>query len=193
MTLDAQQALVKGEQSLVDFEDVVVPVGNEILHDDVELAGMGEGKTCFPQHLPCLLQGEFQSHSKGHGGGLGWLVVDIRADFGEQFAVNVGLFVTLGVSHALLVDFPQQHLGKTLVQFAKGFVQTGGCRGAGGRHTLRFLHGHRGHSHPAALSLPAIGVGIHIAVIDVGGNVGTSRTPPPKTPARASAPAERPA
>jgi len=33
MRSSSQQALVKGEQRLVDFEDVVVPVGDEILHD----------------------------------------------------------------------------------------------------------------------------------------------------------------
>ena len=133
---------------------------------------MGEGKARLSQHLPGLLQRQFQSHGKGHGGELGGFIVDIRADLGEQLAVDVGPFVTLCVSHAPLVDLPQQHLRKALIQFAEGLVQTGGRHGTGGRHTLRFLHGHGGHSHPAALGLPAVGVGIHIAVIDVRGNVG---------------------
>ena len=47
----AQQALIKGEQSLVDFKNVVVPVGDEILHDDIELAGVGEGKARLFQQL----------------------------------------------------------------------------------------------------------------------------------------------
>lgn len=50
-------ALVKGEQCLVNLENVVVPVGNKILHDDVELAGMGKGKASLLQHLPYLLHG----------------------------------------------------------------------------------------------------------------------------------------
>ena len=45
----AQQTLVKGEESLVDLKDVVVPVGNEILYDDVEFAGMGKGKASLLQ------------------------------------------------------------------------------------------------------------------------------------------------
>ena len=36
-SLRSEQALVKGEQRLVDLEDIVVPVLNEILNDDVKL------------------------------------------------------------------------------------------------------------------------------------------------------------
>ena len=39
--LYSNQALVKGEQRLVDFKDVVVPMLHKILHDDVEFIGMG--------------------------------------------------------------------------------------------------------------------------------------------------------
>ena len=39
-TLRSEQALVKGKQSLVDLEDIVVPVLNEILNDDVKLVGV---------------------------------------------------------------------------------------------------------------------------------------------------------
>ena len=165
----SQQALVKGEESLVDLKNVVVPVSNEILYDDVELAGMGKGKASLLQHLPGLLQRQFQCRGKGYGGRLGGLVVDIRADLGEQFTVDVGLFVALGVGDPGLVDLPQQHLGKALVQFAEGFVQIG--RGRDGSQGI-FLHGHGGQSHSAALDLPVVGVCIHIAVVDIGGNVG---------------------
>ncbi len=51
----------------------------------------------------------------GHGGRLGGFIVDVRADLGEQLAVDISLFVTLGVSRAPLVDLPQEHLRKTLV------------------------------------------------------------------------------
>ena len=172
MALSSQQALVKGEQGLVDLEDVVVLVGNEILHDDVELAGVGESKARLLQHLTSLGQRQLQGYGKGHGGGLGGLVVDIRADLGEELAVDVGLFVALGVGHAPLVDLPQQHLGKALVQLAEGFVQAESPHGAGSGHPLRLLHGHDVQSHPAALVLIAVGVGLHIAVVDVGGDIG---------------------
>ena len=44
-SLRSEQALVKGEQRLIDFKDVVVSVLNEILNDDVNLVGVREGKT----------------------------------------------------------------------------------------------------------------------------------------------------
>lgn len=44
--------MVKGEQCLAALKNVVVPVGDEILHDDIELAGVGEGKArLFQQFL----------------------------------------------------------------------------------------------------------------------------------------------
>ena len=147
-------------------------MGDEILHDNIELAGVRKGKARFPQHLPSFLQRQFQGNGKGHGGGLGGLVVDIGADLGEELAVDIGLFVALDVGHAPLIDLAQQHLGKTLVQLAKGLVQAG--RGCGTRSggTLCLLHRHGGQGHPAALVLIAVGVGLHIAVVDVGGDVG---------------------
>ena len=45
--LCAEQALIKGEQSLVDFKDVVVSMLHEILHDNVKLVGMGEREPAF--------------------------------------------------------------------------------------------------------------------------------------------------
>ena len=97
---------------------------------------------------------------------------DIGADLGEEFAVDVGLFVALGVGHAPLVDLAQQHLGKALIQLAEGFVQAGSTYGTGSRHPLWLLRGHGLQGHPAALILIAVGVGLHIAVIDVGGDIG---------------------
>lgn len=47
----SQQVMVKGEQYLVALKNVVVPVGDEILHDDIELAGVGEGKARLFQQL----------------------------------------------------------------------------------------------------------------------------------------------
>ena len=76
--------------------------------------------------------------------------------------------LALGVGDAPLIDLPQQHLGKTLVQFAEGFVQAGVSLGGG---QLR-LQGHGSQGHPAALGFPSVGVGLHIAVIDVGGDIG---------------------
>ena len=38
----AEQGLVVLEQHFVDFKDVVLLVNNEVFHDDIKLAGMGE-------------------------------------------------------------------------------------------------------------------------------------------------------
>jgi len=37
LSLCPNEALVKGEQSLVDFKDVIVPILHEILNNDVKL------------------------------------------------------------------------------------------------------------------------------------------------------------
>ena len=42
--------------------------------------------------------------------------MDVRADLGEQLAVDISLFVTLGVSRAPLVDLPQEHLSFSLLR-----------------------------------------------------------------------------
>lgn len=48
----------------VDLRNVTTSFGNEIIHHDVNLAGVGEGKDCFLQQFPGL----FQRQLKGHDG-----------------------------------------------------------------------------------------------------------------------------
>ena len=40
--------------------------------------------------------------------------MDVLADLGEQFAVDIGLLIALGVGDSGVVDLPQQHLGKAI-------------------------------------------------------------------------------
>lgn len=54
--LRSEQALVKGEQRLIDLKDVIVSVLNEILNDDVKLVRVREGKARFHEHFFCLVQ-----------------------------------------------------------------------------------------------------------------------------------------
>lgn len=61
----SQQTLVEGEQSLIDFKDVIVAVGNEVLHNDVKFAGVRERVSCFLQQFPGLFQRQLQGHGKG--------------------------------------------------------------------------------------------------------------------------------
>ena len=62
MRSSSQQALVKGEQRLVDFEDVVVPVGDEILHDNIELAGVRKRQS--PSLSPSISRASSSGSSK---------------------------------------------------------------------------------------------------------------------------------
>ena len=77
MVSTSQQALVEGEQRLIDFKDIVVLMGDEILHDDVKLAGMGKGKARLLKQFLSLLQRQLQGDGKGHCGGFGGLIVNI--------------------------------------------------------------------------------------------------------------------
>ena len=98
--LRSEQALVKGEQRLVDLENVIVPLHDEVLDDDVKLAAGTQGVARAGNEVAGLRQAQLQRDSKGNGCCLGWLVVRIVADLREQLAVDIGLFVNLGVLFA---------------------------------------------------------------------------------------------
>ena len=89
MLLTSQQQLIERKQSLVDFVDIVNASGNKVFDDDVELAAAGQSEARFLQQIFCFCQGEFQGNGKGDGGYFAGLVVDILADFGEEFPVDV--------------------------------------------------------------------------------------------------------
>ena len=40
--------------------------------------------------------------------------MDVLADRGEQFEVDIGLLIALGFGDSVFVDLPQQHLGKAI-------------------------------------------------------------------------------
>ena len=101
-----QKILVKGEEGFVDLEDVVVSVENEVFHDEVEFAGMGQGEARPLQKLFRILQIQLQSDGEGQHGGLAGFVVEVVPDFGKELAVDVCLFLALGVRHSALVDKP---------------------------------------------------------------------------------------
>ena len=119
-----QQALVKGEQRLVDLVNVVVPLADEILDDHVELAAAAEGIARAGYEIAGFVQIQFQRDGKGEGRGLGRPVVRVAADLGEQLAVDVGPLVDLGILFAAAVDVRQQRFGKSGVQMPQPVVQT---------------------------------------------------------------------
>ena len=160
-----QQALIEREQRLIDLKNVVVPLHDEILDDDIKLAAGAEGVARAGDEVAGLRQAQLQRDGEGHRHGLGGLVVRVVADFREQLAVYVGLFVDLGVLFAAAVDELQQRLRKSGVQMRKRLVQPAHRHGrvlVGGQHPA-FNDAHPAHPLPAG-----IGVGIHIVVVDVG-------------------------
>ncbi len=134
----ADQRLVKGKQHLVEGKHVVVAVNDEVLHNDVELAAVGQGKPRPPDEVLRLLQVQLQGNGKGQRGGLGGLIGRIASDLGEQLSVDVGLFVDLRVLFAGAVDELQQGLGKAGIsavqQLLQGICPTRGSRLRGGGH-----------------------------------------------------------
>jgi hypothetical protein len=92
----------------------------EIFHDDVEFTGVRQGKACLHQHLLHFRQGKFQGNGKSQNRGLGRPVVFIRTDLREELAVDVRLFIALGIRHPGFIDFPEKHFRKTLIDLAQG-------------------------------------------------------------------------
>ena len=80
----SQQALVKFKQSRVDIEQVIILLPDEVHDDHIKLTAVGQGITRPADQIPGLLQIQLQCQSKSNGGGLGWLIVGIVADFGEM-------------------------------------------------------------------------------------------------------------
>ena len=72
--LCAEQALIKGEQSLVDFKDVVVSMLHEILHDNVKLVGMGEREPRLHEHILHFHKRQLKDNGKCNDCGLGRFV-----------------------------------------------------------------------------------------------------------------------
>ena len=103
-----QQALVKRKQRFVDLKNVILFLPNKILNNHIELAAGAEGVACAGDEVAGLVQIQLQSDGEGNGRGFGGFVVRIISDFGEQLAVNVGLFIDLGVLFSAFVNELQQ-------------------------------------------------------------------------------------
>lgn len=68
--LHPDQPLVEGEQRLVNFKHIVISLLYEKLHDYIELAGVGQGKTGFAEHILHFRKGQLQCQGKGNCRGL---------------------------------------------------------------------------------------------------------------------------
>ena len=106
--LCTQQALIKFEEHHIDLIDIISSVGNEILNDDIKLVAPGQGITCTADKVSGFFQIQFQGNGKGHSSWLGWLVLGIVSDLGEELPVHIGPFIDVGVLFSGLVDELQE-------------------------------------------------------------------------------------
>lgn len=118
-----QQALIKGKQRLVYFKNIILFPPNEIFDDHIEFAAGTEGIARPGDEVAGLVQVQLQGDGKGNGRGLGGLVARIVADFGEQLAVHIGLFVDFRILFAAAVNELQQLLRESGVQMRQQVVQ----------------------------------------------------------------------
>ena len=161
---------------------------HKILNDDVKLIGMRQRKARLHEHILHFHKWQLKGDGKCNGGGLGRLVGLVRADLREELPVNICLLVALRVRHAALVNLPQKHLRKALIDLSQCVIK--GCRlfrsncrrdrrdelfdcifiadGGLARHRLVHPEG----THSAQTLITTIGMLVHIAVIYVCSNVG---------------------
>ena len=81
--LAADERLVEGEQRFVDEEDVEDALGNEVFHNEVALACVGESVAGAADEIARLVEGQLQGHGKCDGGGFTRLVRRIAANLRE--------------------------------------------------------------------------------------------------------------
>ena len=86
-----QQTLVKGEQRFVDRKNIVVPLSDKILNNDVEFAAGTEGIARAGKQVLRLLQIQLKRNGKGERRRLWRACSSGYSDLREQLAVHVGL------------------------------------------------------------------------------------------------------
>jgi len=78
--LGSEQTLVKLKECQVDFVNIEVSLLDEVFYDDIELAAVGKGKASTTDKIPCFIQVQFQSDSKGQRSRFRGLIVLVVAD-----------------------------------------------------------------------------------------------------------------
>ena len=109
-----QQALVKFEQGHIDLVDIVVSPVDEIFHNNIKLAAVGQGVARPGNQVPGLVQIQLQRHSKCQRRRFGGSVGRIVPDLGEVFSVHIGPFVYLGDLFSAAVDKRERSMGRAL-------------------------------------------------------------------------------
>ena len=120
----AKQRLVIVKQSFVYLEDIVAAVLYEILHDNVELIAVSQGKPGFHKQFPGFIQWQLKSHSQSKGCLLLGLVGHIVVYLGEKLLVNIRPLIAVGILHPLFCNLSEQHLRKALVNHIKLLIQS---------------------------------------------------------------------
>ncbi len=155
------------EEDFVDLEDVVDLVGDEVLDDDVELDGVGEGVTGAGKEVVGLGGAELEGQSKGENGALAGHVVRSGTDLREVLASEIGALVDFDVGEIFVVNDAEQKRREWLVEILERSVKRWGLGcgccgcwcgcGCWGRGRACFTYG--GHGGAEGLRL-AVGIGL---------------------------------
>ena len=127
-----------------------------------------------------------KSNGKGNSRRLARFIQLIAADLREELAVNVRLLVALSVRHTRLVNLPQQHLGKALINLTQHLIQRfcllGCCHWHRQDRLNRFVGFFADRRFTNRLQIPkgiqsaqthriVVGMLVHIVIVYVLGNV----------------------
>ena len=92
-SLFPKDGLAVFEQGGVDLKDVVDVVGDEIGHDQIELAAGGKGDLRPGQQVQHGGHVQLQRDGEGHCRFLFGAVIRLAPDAGEHLPVDIGLFI----------------------------------------------------------------------------------------------------
>lgn len=92
-----------GNQSLVQFEDVIFPMDDEILYDDILHPSLRESISGKTEQIIALVEIQFHGNTKGEECLLRRNIIPVT-HLGEKPAVDIRPLIDLAVLHPLGID-----------------------------------------------------------------------------------------
>lgn len=114
----SNQRLIKGEQHLIQLEDIIIAVLDEIFYDDIKLAAMGQGITRTGNEIFRLRQIQLQCNCKSQARRLRRLIIPIVPYLRKKLAVDICFLIYFGILFPSLIDEMEQCLRKSCIQLA---------------------------------------------------------------------------
>ena len=118
-----QRLLSINAQRVVNGLQIIFPMGDKVLHDEVPLTGCRESVLRGPQELLRLLQIQLESYGQNKDRALLRMVGRIVPDLAEELSVHAGTLVDLDIREALLPDQREELVVKVLPDVIKKKVQ----------------------------------------------------------------------